>query len=400
MRAAERNLRVSFESAEAFQKEYAENLVQGGVFVPTDRTLETFYRVKVELVLAFCRERLSLAGEVVHRVTPEMARMGAPAGVAVQFDDPVEVVRKQLEPMCAVSGAPAEPPAESGRRQAPRTKARVTARLDGKAGQLVGHTRDLSRTGVLVSVPGEGVPVGEKVRLSLTHPTSGESMEIDGLVVREIEGEGGVSGLGVAFEPSESERAELERFVEGVQSTEHTRRLGGITGDIAEFGVQSLFQMFTSTMPTGTLTLLHGQREGVIGFDGGQLRFVRLGRATGLKALLRLLMWSEGRFEFHASLDSVEEREEPLPLEATLLEAVRLLDEGERIDRSRFPPAAKPRIAKQGNEGDDLSKVEETVLDLVRAGFTVQRMVDVIPEPDPAIYRALVTLADCGAISL
>jgi hypothetical protein len=131
-------------------------------------------------------------------------------------------------------------------------------------------------------------------------------MEVNGLVVRDIQGEGGVSGLSIAFEPAESERADLERFVEGVQSTEHTRRLG----EIAEFGVQNLLQMFTSTMPTGTLALQHGQRE-----------------------------------------------------------------------------------------GEDLSKVEAAVLDLVRAGFTVQRMVDVIPEPDPAIYRALFSLSECGAIS-
>ena len=89
-----------------------------------------------------------------------------------------------------------------------------------------------------------------------------------------------------------------------------------------------------------------------------------------------------------------------MSLEATLLDAVRLLDEDERIDHSRLPAAAKPRIAKVGCEEDDLSKVEAAVLDLVRAGFTVQRMVDVIPEPDPAIYRALVTLAECGAISI
>jgi len=400
MRAAERSLRVTFESAETFQQEYAANLVHGGVFIPTDQAFKILEEVQVELVLAFSGDRLTMAGEVVHRVAPEMARMGAPAGVAVQFDGPLGVVRKRFEPLCALSGVSGEPPADPGQRRAPRTKARVTACVHSKTGQVMGHTQDLSRTGVLVSVPGEGVPVGEKVRLSLSHPTSGESMEVNGLVVRDIQGDSGVSGLGIAFEPAESERAELERFVEGIQSTEHTRRLGGITGGIAELGVQNLLQMFTSTMPTGTLTLQHGQREGVIGFDGGQLRFVRLGRATGLKALVRLLAWSEGRFEFHASLDSVEEREEPMPLHTALFDAARLLGEGERIDRSRLPAAAKPRIAKADSEGDDLSKVEATVLDLVRAGFTVQRMVDVIPEPDPAIYRALVTLAECGAISI
>jgi hypothetical protein len=308
-------------------------------------------------------------------------------------------VRKRLEPLCAISGLPARRPVDSGRRRAPRTNARVTARIDGKAGQVTGHTRDLSRVGVLVSVPGKGIPVGDKVRLSLTHPTSGESMAVDGVVVRDLRADGGVSGLGIEFEPPEDEREDMEHFVEKIQSTEHTRRLGGITGGIGEVGIQNLVQMFMNSIPVGTLTLQQGQREGVIGFEGGMLCFARVGAASGLKALVRLLSWTEGHFEFHASLDSVQGREPPIPMEAGLFDAVRLLDENERIDKSRLPARAKPRIARADTQGEDLSKVELTVLELVRAGFTVGRMVEVIPEPDPEIYRALVSLSERGAIS-
>jgi hypothetical protein len=138
----------------------------------------------------------------------------------------------------------------------------------------------------------------------------------------------------------------------------------------------------------------------VIGFEEGMLCFTRLGAASGLKALVRLMSWTEGHFEFHASLDSVEKREPPVPVEAALFDAVRILDEGERIDRSRLPADARPRIAQAETGGNDLSKVEATVFELVRAGFTVQRMLEVIPEPDPEIYRALVSLSESGAISV
>ena len=40
------------------------------------------------------------------------------------------------------------------------------------------------------------------------------------------------------------------------------------------------------------------------------------------------------------------------------------------------------------------------VLDLARAGFSEQRILDVIPDPDPEIYAVLVQLLDAGAISL
>ena len=48
---------------------------------------------------------------------------------------------------------------------------------------------------------------------------------------------------------------------------------------------------------------------------------------------------------------------------------------------------------------EPLSKVEEAVLDLARAGFTVQRIVDVVPEADPQILHALASLADRGIVS-
>jgi len=392
---AERVLSVSFESAEAFQREYAANLVNGGVFVATDELPDLRTRVQVKLLFRFCGKQIAFTGEVVHRVTPEMAQLGAPAGVAVQFDKPADKVREWLEPLRAESGAPEYSPPSPGKRAAPRTPARVPARVAGGGGELEGHTRNLSRSGVLVSVPGQGIPVGEKVKLSLSHPTSGESKDLEGVVVRQVEGEDGVTALGIQFVPS----PETERFVEGIQSTEHVRRLGGISGAIAELGVVNLLQMFAGTAPEGTLTLRSGEEEGVIGFEGGLLRFVRLGAASGLKALARLVSWSEGSFEFHARLDALTSSEAPLPLEAALLEAAAGQEEFGQSDRRCFRGDAIPQVADAVADQDDLSKVEAAVLDLARVGFTVRRMVEFIPEPDSEIFGALESLSDRGAIS-
>ena len=392
---AERVLSVSFESAETFQREYEANLVNGGIFISSDELLALRSRVKVKLLLRFCGKQIAFAGEVVHQVTPEMARLGAPVGVAVQFDEPAHRVREWLEPLLPKGGAPEKRLPRAGKRAAPRTAAHIPARVASGDGELAGHTRNLSRSGVLVSVPGQGVPVGEKVRLSLSHPRSGQAMDLEGVVVRQVEGDGGVAALGIQFAPS----AEAERFVEGIQSTEHVRRLGGISGAIAELGVVSLLQMFAGTAPVGTLTLRRGEQEGAVGFEGGLLRFVRLGGTSGLKALARLLNWNEGSFEFHAQLDAVEPLEAPLPLEEALLEAAVEHDESDRSRRRCFRGDAIPRVADSVADQADLSKVEAAVLDLARAGFTVQRIVDFIPEPDSEIYRALDSLNDRGAIS-
>jgi Tfp pilus assembly protein PilZ len=393
-----RVLRLSFADAEAFQREYTQNLVNGGVFVGTIQAFEPREPVRVEIVLPFCKKKLRMNGEIVHIVPREMAQVGATPGVAVQFEGSVQEVRARLDPLVIACGTPAHQPADSGRRRQPRVAARVAARIETGGEGIEGHTRNLSRSGALVTVHGEGPPVGERVRLTLEHPTTGEAMQVDARIARQVETAGAVSALGVEFMPQAEARAEIEQFVENLQTAEHTRRLGGITGAIAALGAQDLLQMFGSSAQVGTLIFHHGEDEASVGFEAGMLRYARLGPTTGMKALVRMLAWKQGVFEFHARLDPVKHPEAPLPLEAALLDAVRQIDEGNRIDRRRFPLDAKPRVTDSAHDVE--GKTAEAVLDLARAGMTVQRILDVIPVPDPEIYAALAQLLDGGAISL
>ena len=393
-----RVLRVGFDSPEDFQREFADNLTKGGVFVATDEPCDLRERVQVVLALRFCNEKLALGGEVVHCVTSEMAAAGGTAGVAVEFDGSTHAVQKMLEPLRLAAGAPVHQQDDEGRRRSPRMDARVAARIDGGDGPIAGHTRDVSQTGALVAVSGKGVPVGDRVRLTLTHPTTGETRDIEAVVAREVESVGGVTALGLDFAPADHERDAVASFIDGLQSTEHARRLGGIRGDLAELGIQHLLQMFTTSARAGTLSVKHAGQEGLVGFDGGALRFVKLGPTSGMKALTRLLQWTEGSFEFHAELDAVEAMEAPLPLEAALLEAARLEDEMACIDPGRFPDDGEPQVLEE--PGEELGKLEAAVLDLARVGFPVRRILEVIPEPDAEIYAALNALTDRGILAI
>jgi Tfp pilus assembly protein PilZ len=394
---------VAFARADAFRREYESNLANGGVFVATEEPFELREKVRVRLALAFCRRELELAGEVVHRVTREIQALGGTSGVAVSFEAPAAEIRRRLAPLLELAAdAPTPPPSERGVPRAARAPARVRARIEGAEEALVARTQNLSRSGALVSVPGRGIPVGERVKLTLSHPTSGEAMDLEGTVVREVGGESGVAALGIRFDPPADRRAEVERFVEGVQKVEHARGLGGISGDVAAMGVPQLLQMLGSSAPAGTLVLRRGAEEVVVGFEKGMLRFVRAGAATGMKALVRLVGWRDGHFEFHARLDPVEDPEAPLPLEGALLDAVLMHDEAVRPDRRPPAPGAIPRLAPAaaGSAGADLGKLERAVLDLVQAGFPVRRILDVIPEPDPLILRALDALVDAGLVQI
>ncbi len=394
MAKSTRVLRISFSDAEAFQHEYVQNLVNGGVFVATIQAFALREPVRVEILLTFCKQKLRVNGEIVHIVAREMSQVGATPGVAVQFEGSVQEIRAQFDPLVIACGSPQYHPPDSGRRRSPRVAARVAARIEG-GGE--GRTRNLSRSGALISVDDGAPPIGERVRVTLAHPTNGEEMQVEARVARQIETAGVVAAIGVEFETPVERRAEVERFLENVQTAEHTRRLGGITGAIATLGAQELLQMFGTSAQVGTLIFHHGDDEAIVGFTGGMLCYARLGPTTGMKALVRMLSWKQGEFEFHSRLDPVKHPEAPLPLVAALLDAVRQIDEGNRSDRRRFPLAAKPRVSDLACEID--GKTAEAVLDLARAGFHVQRILDVIPEPDPEIYAALAQLLDAGAIS-
>jgi Tfp pilus assembly protein PilZ len=395
--------KVSFADANAFQREYASNLVNGGVFVRTKENFAPREAVEVELLFPWVKGSLKLAGEVVHMVPAEMAGMGGTPGVAVQFNDSAATVRERLRELGLAIPGDSEPARDAGQRRAPRTQVRVNARITGPREVVDGQTRNLSRTGVLVGVRGGAIPVGETVTLTLQNPRSGSELAISGRVVREVESDGEISAVAVNFLPPEHERDTMDRFVAELQQLEHTRRLGGITGAIAELGPQNLVQMFAHSSQEGTLLLRCGEEEGVVCFQRGLLRLAKVGSQRGVKALVRMFAWRDGSFEFHARLeDDLELKDAPLPLEAALLDAMRQMDEGSLVDANHFPLQAQVVMCEDVDVGsfEEPSKVEAAILDLARAGFSIQRMLDVIPEPDPEIFRALQSLREAGLIEI
>lgn len=395
------SLRVSFESPEVFQREFDSNLTNGGAFVRTEENFALRQAVDVELCFEYSGQTLTLRAEIVHIIPPEMAGVGGAPGVAVQFQMPVRDLREQLGAL-AIPVPESGVNVDSGQRGSQRKPVRVAAQIQGDREVISGHTRNLSLTGVLVGVGGQALALGEIVSVTLEHPTTGEQKTIPGRVARQVVSNGEVSALAIEFTLNEAEREETERFVETLQSVEHTRRLGGISGPIGDIGPQSLLQMFATSSQRGTLMLRCDQEEGVICFDAGLLRLAQLGSTTGMKALVRMLSWRTGVFEFHARIDEREIKDAPFPLEAALFDAVRQIDEGATVDQKNFPLRAK--LARRA--GGDLdafatpSKVEAAVLDLATAGFTVQRALEVIPEPDPEIFKALQALVEAELLTL
>jgi Tfp pilus assembly protein PilZ len=442
-----RRLHLAFEDPKAFQHEYASNLARGGAFVATSDAFELREVVEVLLEAGFAGEKLVLMAEVVHC---------AGSGVAVQFLDSAPELRSRLEAL--VEGADrsiaeaaeesidddivigpaddefggieidddsfdldvagAEAPARSDaatkisgdgdpnertfRARAERSPMRVVVQVKGPTGKaFAARTRDLSPTGLLVSVDGEELPIGREVTVELTHPTTGEKLEVPAKVVRHIQGEGVVPAVALAFQPG-AKAADIERFVVDLKQVDAERQRGGIRGPLEELGGASMLQMFAALSKQGTLTVTHGAEEGVVAFANGMLGVAQVGSVMGVKALARILSWRDGFFEFRSHVDPLGDAQAQIPMEGAILDALRLLDESNRLSIPQLPASARLEIARDqlATIGQPIGQTEQAVLELAAAGFTVRRILDVIPENDAAIRSAITALLDSGILRL
>lgn len=393
-------LTVTFDSEADFLREYEGNIAKSGIFVETDAPCELRESVTVMLDLASCAKMVSLAAEVVHVVPVELAQTGATPGVALQLLACAEEPRARFDGLTKKVEPDSDLELDLCRRESSRSTARVAAKVKaGGTETYFAHTRDISQTGALISAGAEPVPVGEKAQLSLKRPLSGEELPVEGAVVRHIvSDEGAVAALGIEFDDDDLSDNEFAGFVDRVAATEHSRKLGTISGPISEFGVAMTLQMFGCTAPQGTLILRNGQTEGFVAVVQGYLVAASSGKRNGVPALAELISWRTGDFEFETNVVSNLGEHEPIALDEALAMAKEIVD----VAAKRKTPGGavskntNMKVHATANERTlgNLNKLEEALLELAVAGMTVGKAMAIIPEPEQAIIEAVQSLQE------
>ena len=398
-------LQVRFATEEEFAAEFAANIANGGIFVATPDPPEVRSQVEVEVHLDYRGSLLSLVGEVVHCLSPELAVTGASPGAAVHFTDSLSDIHEKFAPYTASLPSSDDPDAPPDPRKAKRFPASVATRIRAvgqpESASQEGRTRDISRYGALVASHGPPTPIGESITITITHPGTGEEFEVDGKVMRhELSESGEVIGLGVEFHMPDDQAAEAARFLEDVHTREHSRRLGAITGPIEELDIGTLLNMFGTCSPSGTLTVTRGAEEGYVAFQAGMLRVARLGALHGREALMPLLEWNVGHFEFEACVDESRFEGEPVSLEEAILDAARRRDETRRGKiRLRADTTLSVDSDAAEEAADELSQLDRAVLDLAVAGMAVGKIVEIIPQSKREIAVSLSTLVKRGILT-
>lgn len=463
-------LKIRFETPEVLQAEFDKNIANGGVFIPCDGQFELRAAIDVEIEFAFGPngpDSIVLRGEIVHQVPAEMAGAGAVPGVAIQFEASAGALRDHFLPYLTPQRAamPVDVDLESARRRSSRRNpVRVPVRvMPMSSAPFEVTSRDLSASGILLSLGSEELPVGELVCVCIWHPNGESSVEIDGQVMREVRNQSGrIAAVAVAFDRRQAADPQVAKVISALRRAGQRSQLGGIQGSISELGVASLLQMFCSSSPRGTLVVEQDGEQGFVAFEDSQLLAAELGAERGIDALVSLLDWGEGRFQFEATVvEALLANQERVPLMGALLEATRIADErngtsaSDEYDENEFtfgtsseapatfdtaeplapeadpepppsdanaqttvmetpflhdeesagaPPVWRPEMVFSVNTDREaavrsgLGKVEEAVLDLAKAGMSLQKMLDIIPETPHRIQSALEILIDLSVL--
>jgi Tfp pilus assembly protein PilZ len=410
-------IQMRFDSPAALREEFERNISNRGIFIATEESFPVRTAIDVEVVLPYVDDSevaISLLGEVVHCIPIEMAASGAVPGVAVQFDDSAKDLQESFEPLLGRAPAPISEKERIGpqRRVSKRGAVRVPVRImPAMSPPFEATSRDLSGTGVLLSMKQTPLPLGEIVRTCLWHPSGDPSVEVDGQVVREVRNKNGqIAAVAIGFDRTQAADPRVVEVIDALRQAGHRSRLGGISGSIVDLGLASLLQMFGRSAPQGTVVVDRDGEQGWIAFADGQFLGAELGLISGHPALAAMLDWGDGRFQFEATADKkLIERAERCSLEAAILKASCALDEADRAKdeddvANEFDVSTDQQtifdvdLEQAEIARSSLDKIEEAVFELAKSGMPLEKLRTIIPESDAEVQAALDSLVELGVL--
>ena len=395
-------LRVTFPTADDYAREFDENLLHMGLFVPMSEDLPVRAQVEIVVVVPDGGPEIPGRGEVSYTVdTTDAAQHDTQPGVGLhllEFDlDTAQRARDAIRE--SQTEAALQPPEQ---REAVRIPAPIRVRYCTREAFEEGLVRDISFGGVYLRTE-EPFPLGTSVQLTFVRPLDGKEMVVDGEVARTPlvgNDQGPGIGMGIRFLPmSPGKRRELDRFVRYVGLRRRAGTAQEVRGRVQDTGMDSLVQLFCETDREGELVLRRGDEAGRIEFKESRIVRAELPSCgvQGKRALFRMMTWEDGEFEYHS----------------------RAVDEGAGFDRSgsqllregmrmraeigswhrRIPEDRRIEVGPAIHDGrmmlpDGLRPVLESLLEAP----TVSVALDRLGKTDVEAYRILGTLERRGII--
>jgi len=210
-------LKVRFKDANAFISEYTHNISKGGIFVRTKKGCPVDSRVEVIIVMPESEREISAFGDVIHVIQEEEATQAQPAGMGIELKEIAEEDRKAIEEFINQRlGTPEKDKVD--RREHERYEARIRVKFGSREAMMEEYSHNISHGGIFIRTE-KPKKMGEKLKVILTHPETGEEMILKGEVVRVVKPEkasqtGQPPGMGIKFvDIDKHTRAQLDSFI-------------------------------------------------------------------------------------------------------------------------------------------------------------------------------------------
>lgn len=187
----------------------------------------------------------------------------------------------------------------------------------------------------------------------------------------------------------------IAKKVETAESVSQEDR--AIVGNLAQISLVDLLQIFSMNRKTGVLALKTSRHTGEIGVAEGRMVDARFGRATGTKALFRMLKEKQGEFGFAPGKQAKDNTLSGGPVDSLIMEGMRQEDELDRLLQSL--PAIDDVIERiPGEKKDDLHPLMREVLDALVEPRQLFDLFDAISVPDFEVAQAVQHLITAGLV--
>ncbi|MEK7484373.1 MAG: DUF4388 domain-containing protein [Planctomycetota bacterium] len=172
-----------------------------------------------------------------------------------------------------------------------------------------------------------------------------------------------------------------------------------IQGNLELQSVSEIFQIFEQSKKSGVLNMSRGFQQGHITVYQGQVIGGSLGKIDGLKALLRMICWQQGFFNF-SEQPVRENRQISQNTEELLFESMRYFDDMNTL-LPQLPPLDVPLSIHVLPE-NEITEEERQLLQKHRRGqrITLQRFMDESPLEDREVLKICKSLREKNCIKL
>ncbi|OGP60615.1 MAG: hypothetical protein A2V67_14405 [Deltaproteobacteria bacterium RBG_13_61_14] len=209
---------VEYQNFEQFFQEYTKNISLGGIFIKTEKMVPVQTVLEIGLKLPELAEPLTLVGEVVHAITPQMAKEhGWEPGLGIHFVDYDEEEAKTKLEQYVRNLTKKHPDKINDRRKSHRVPLRLRVKFPNLQTLMEDYAKDISQGGIFIQSENPR-QLGDRFIVTMVHPDTKQELELEGEVVRVARREprdpGSVSGMGIRFvDLDEKAKKAIELFL-------------------------------------------------------------------------------------------------------------------------------------------------------------------------------------------